>query len=94
MGPREVSVLGRGQGCSDRQRLEVDSQMAVHPTGKVDQTHQTPAGDAACVKELTGRRLDFVPDVLGRLPVSCLWVPKGCPAIGESFAAPVETSGD
>ena len=52
--------------------------MAVHLTGKVDQTHQslqTPAGDAACVKELAGRRLDFVPDVLGRLPVSCLWVP-------------------
>ena len=64
------------EGCL--QTLPLDSQMAVHLTGKVDQTHQslqTPAGDAACVKELAGRRLDFVPDVLGRLPVSCLWVP-------------------
>ena len=53
--------------------------MAVHLTGEVDQSHQgleTPASDAACVKELAGRRLDFVPDVLGRLPVSRLWVPK------------------
>ena len=53
--------------------------MAVHLTGKVDQTHQslqTRASDAACVKELAGRRLDFVPDALGRLPVSCLRVPQ------------------
>ena len=78
-GAREVSVLGRSQGRSDRERLEVDPQMAVHLTGKVDETHQsfqTPAGDAACVKKLAGRRQDFVPDVLGRLPVTCLRMPK------------------
>ena len=76
---RDVSVLGGGQSRPNRQWLQVNSQMAVHLTGEVDQTHQgfeTPAGDAACVKELAGRRLDFVPDVLGRLPVSCLWMPK------------------
>ena len=53
--------------------------MAVYLTGKVDQTYQslqTPEGDAACVKELAGRRLDFVPDVLGCLPVTCQRVPK------------------
>ena len=53
--------------------------MAVHLAREVDEAHQclqAPAGDAASLKKLVGRQLDFVPDGLGRLPVSCLRMPE------------------